>query len=291
MTDPQIEGPDREPTRVTPYELAFGEAGMEAHLFAAIEAEVDAGRIEATRLDRFTLIPAAERALAEIVPEEAPPEATEQHRVVLFHAFNFWRFGRRFYLLEPEVARGLVDAPPSIGTETLPVPHPSFYIQFPANLFWGSIAPDTPPEPVDGFFVTTFDGTDPLGDPFRHVHALMILGIRRNRAGFSAIAFETESGPRISTEWLEQQAREDGSDFENVLPGGEMQGIYSILTIGEAQKLLGRALAELDARSDLFELEDPMERRSSERPGSVRYSRLPCFRVSAAARPGPGGDS
>jgi len=288
MTDPQIQRPDREPTRVTPYELAFGEAGMEEHLFVAIEAEVDAGGIEATRLDRFTLIPAAERALRDLVPEEAPPEATEQHRVVLFHAFNFWRFGRRFFLLEPEVARGLVDDPPPIGPDKLPVPHPAFYVQFPANLFWASIAPDTPPEPVDGFFVTAFDGTDPLGDPFRHLHALMILGIRRNRAGFSAISLETESGPRISTDWLEQQARDGGSDFENVLPGGEMQGMYSILTIGEAQKLLGRALGEMDARRDEIVLEEPMERRSAERPNSVRYSRLPCYRFSSAASPGSG---
>jgi hypothetical protein len=272
-----------ESTRVTPYELAFGEAGMPERLFSGIEKEAALAGVDAARLDHFTLVHAVDEALKAIVPAEAPADATEQYRVVLFHAFNFWRFGKRLYLVERDVARSLVQRPVAVPSGKLPVPHPACYVQLPANLFWASIAPDTPPEPVDGFFVTAFDGTDPLDDPFRHIHALMVLGIRRNRAGFSTIPFETETGPRIATDWLDAPAREDGEDFANVLPGGEMGGISSILTVAEALKLLARVLTRIDELSDRIAREEPLERLSVEREGNVRSSRLPFYRVIARA--------
>jgi hypothetical protein len=272
-----------EPTRITPYELAFGEAGFEERLFPAIEEEAERLGIDPSRLDLFTLLAAASDAVRDIVPPEAPADALEQHRVILFHVFNFWRFGRRLYLLETPVARYLVEAAPRVLDGKLPVPRPSCYLQLPANLFWASIGPDTPPEPVDGFFMTAFDGTDSLGDPYRHVHGLMVLGIRRNRAGFSVIPFETESGPGITSEWAAAPGRDAGSDFENVLPGGEMAGMYSILTTAEALKLLTRALDYIDAAPDLVTWEDAMERREAGRPDSVRYSRLPFHRVTLGA--------
>jgi hypothetical protein len=285
MNAPESQGRSTtEPTRVTPYELAFGEVGFEERLFPAIEAEARRMGIDPIRLDLFTLLGSATEALNEIIPEEAPPDAREQHRVNLFHVFNFWRFGKRLYLLDSAVARYLVEAAPSIAHDTLVVPSPAVYLQLPANLFWASIAPDTPPEPVDGFFVATFDGTDTLGDPYRHLHALMVLGIRRNRAGFSAIPFETESGPGIATEWVNAPARDSGRDFENVLPGGEMAGMYSILTTAEALKLLMRAFEYIHAHPEDVAEQDIQERPADAQPGTVRHSRLPFFRVRLGQR-------
>lgn len=277
---PAASGP--EATRVTPYELAFAEAGFEERLFPAVEGEAQRIGVDAARKDMFGFLSSAGSALHEMVPAEAPPDALDQHRAMLFHAFNFWRYGKWLYLFESAVARYLVEAAPALSGWQVVVPHAALYIQLPANLFWASIAPDTPPEPIDGFFVTVADGTDPLGASYHQIDALMVLGIRRHRAGFSVIPFETEVGPGIAAEWMEVQGRPEGKDFENILPGGEMTGLYSILTTAEALKLLARALWYLDAHRDELDREEPTERRAADRPGAVRYSRLPFYRVSLA---------
>jgi hypothetical protein len=296
MTEPDTPAPETsapraaEPTRVTPHELAFGEAGLEQRLFETIEREAELLAVDPLRLDHFSLLGAVTEALREIVPPDAPPDAREQHRAILFHAFNFWRFGKRLYFLESAVARYLVEAAPEILAEELSLPHPSVYLQLPANLFWASIAPDTPPEPVDGFFVTGDEGADAFGKPFRHFFALMVLGIRRNRAGFSVIPFEVETGPGIAAEWAVSPGRATGRDFENVLPGGEISGMYSILTTAEALKLLARALSYIEQHPDAVSREDPAERRAADRPGAVRYSRLAFHRVTLGpAAPAEGG--
>jgi hypothetical protein len=46
--------------------------------------------------------------------------------------------------------------------------------------------------------------------------------------------------------WAEP-GRDEGRDFENVLPGGEMAGLYSILTTAEALKLVARLLWYVEA--------------------------------------------
>jgi hypothetical protein len=273
-------GPER--TRVTPYELAFAEAGFEERLFPAVEDEAQRLGVDATRKDMFGFLSSAATTLREMVPPDAPPDALEQHRAILFHAFNFWRFGKRLYLLESAVARYLVEAAPALVEWEVVVPHATLYIQLPANLFWASIAPDTPPEPVDGFFVTAADGVDALGASYHQIDALMVLGIRRHRAGFSVIPFETEVGAGIAAEWMEVQGRAEGKDFENILPGGEITGLYSILTTAEALKLVARALWYLYVHRDELSREEAEERRAADRPNSVRYSRLAFYRVSLA---------
>jgi hypothetical protein len=269
----------REATRVTPYELAFGEEGFEERLFAAVQAEADRVGIDPLRYDQFTLLHGVSDALHEIVPPDADPDARDQHRAILFHSFNFWRFGRRLYLAGSPVARYLVEAAPGLRGWDLTAPYASLYLQLPPRLFWASIASDTPPEPVDGFFVTVADSTDPLGEPFRHLHGLMVLGIRRNRAGFSVIPFETETGEGIAAEWAEAPGRDRGRDFESVLPGGELAGMYSILTTVEALKLVARCLWYIDANPDQVVWEKALERRTVVRPEMVRFSRLEFHRL------------
>src|SRR5690606_38024755 len=102
----------------------------------------------------------------EVTPEDAPPEALEQYRSLLFHAFHHWNEGRRLYALDPSAARFLVEAPPALDEWTFRAPARSFYLQLPANLFWSSISPESAPEPVDGFFVTLATGTDLIGKTF-----------------------------------------------------------------------------------------------------------------------------
>jgi hypothetical protein len=283
MSEAESEAP-REPRPqggpyLTPYELAFGEAGFENRTFPSVLAEAEEHGEDPAHRERFGFLTIAADAARELVPPEAPPEAGAEYLALFYHAFNFWRFGRRCYVLDAPLARYLVEAAPSLTGWNLTLPHPSVYIQLPPKLFWASIAVDVPPEPVDGFFATLASGNDPLGLPYHDLQVLMVLGLRRGRAGFSIIPFDTEVGPGIPAVWAETPGREGARDFENILPGGEIRGLYSILTHAEALKLLARALWYIDTHSEDVVPMTAAERRAEDRPGSVPLSRLPYFRV------------
>ncbi|HEX8904089.1 MAG TPA: hypothetical protein VF771_04565 [Longimicrobiaceae bacterium] len=285
MTETEADAkPAPEPRReagpfLTPYEMAFGEPGFENRIFPRIQAEADEHGEDPLARERFGFLTLAGDAARDMTPADAPPEMLEEYRALLYHAFNFWRFGRRTYVLETAVARYLVEAAPALESWTLAFPVPSVYVQLPPKLFWASISTDVPPEPVDGFFACLCDGRDPLGGTYQDLHVLMVLGLRRGRAGFSVIPFDTEAGPGIPATWAEAPGREGARDFENILPGGEIAGLYSILTTTEALKLLARAMWYVDTRpADVEPLAAP-ERRAEDRPGQVPLSRLPYHRV------------
>jgi hypothetical protein len=230
------------PARRTPYELVFGAGDFEAHVFPRVRAEAGEQGVDPRDPDRFAFLSVVGDALRAVLPDDAPPEALEQYRALLFQAYNFWRFGKRHYLLEPAAARYLVEAAPALESWDFEAPYPSLYLQLPPNLFWGSISPDSVPEPVDGFFATCSAGEDAFGKPFQRLDVLAVLGIRRDRAGFSVVPFTSAVGPGMPAVWAEAPGRKEGRDFESMLPGGEMAGLYSILTTTEALKLLARAL-------------------------------------------------
>lgn len=279
MTERPAPGPAQVDTaRQTPYELVFDSAHFEQRVFPAIEAEAEALGIDPTHRDRFAFLSRVGDTLREVVPAEAGPEALEQYRTMLFHAFNFRSCGKRLYVLDAAVARYLVEAAPALEGWQLQLPHPALYVQLPANLFWASVAPDAPPEPVDGAFVTAARAEDPLGEAYQALSVMLVLGIRRNRAGFSVLAFDTETGPGIARVWAEAPGRE-GRDFDNILPGGEIDGLYSILTTAEALKLLARALWYADRYPHLVHAQTAPEHPRADRPGAPPRSRLPYQRV------------
>ena len=231
--------PQHPSARLTPYELVFTEGDFESRIFPMIEEEASVA-LESLSRDRFDFVRAAGDVVREVTPPEAPAEASEQYRALLFHAFHFWSEDRRLYVLDAAAARYLVESDPDLRGWRFSVPSRTLYLQLPANLFWSSVAPGEKPEPVDGFFVTRTYGTNPRGEPYEHLDVLVILGIYRSRAGFSVITLETELGEGISDPWSAEPR--EGGDFANVLPGGELSGLYSLLTIGEVLKLLARAM-------------------------------------------------
>jgi hypothetical protein len=267
--------------RLTPYELAFMEGDFETRVFPSLREETRLLGVDATRRERLVFLTTAGDAVRELVPPEAPAEMLEEYRALFYHAYNFWSYGRRLYAVEPAVARYLVEAAPTLEEWIFDAPHRSLYLQLPGNLFWASIGTEVPPEPVDGFFVTVCSERDPLGVPFDDVQVLMVLGIHRHRAGFSVVPFETEAGPGIPPSWTEP-GRERGADFENVLPGGEVAGLYSILTTAGALKLVARLLWYVQDHAEQVTPAPPAERRSGDRPGSAPLSRLEYHRVRLA---------
>lgn len=272
--------------RLTPYELVFASEEFEARLFPSIQEEADLLGRDALRPEEFNFLSTSARAVRDLVPVDAPAELIEQHRVLLFQAFNFWRFGKRVYLLDPGVARFLVEAAPRMQGWELTLPHPTVYVQLPANLFWGSITPDSTPEPVDGFFVSAAATEDAFGKPFQRLEILAVLGIRRDRAGFSIIPFDTEAGPGIAATWAEAAGREGGQDFENILPGGEIRGLYSLLTTAEVLKLVGRSLWYADRFPECLVPEAALDRGTADRPGAPPVPRLPYCRMTLCEEAG-----
>ena len=225
--------------RRTPYDLVFGDGEIEAAVFPRIRAEAAQRGVDTRRPDRFSFLTIVGDAIRAVVPDELDADALDQYRALFLHGYNFWSYGRRLYTVEPAVARYLVEAAPRMEGWVPILPHPSLYLQLPANLFWGSISPQSPPEAVDGFFVTQAEEGGRL-------EALAVLGMRRDRAGFSVIPFGAEAAPETAGEWLTAPGRASGREFENVLPGGELSGLYSILTTTEALKLVGRILWYLE---------------------------------------------
>ena len=75
--------------------------------------------------------------------------------------------------------------------------------------------------------------------------------------------------------------REHGREFENVLPGGEISGLYSLLTVGEVLKLLGRILWYVDSfPADVSELMVPGPGAGESAPSGRPASRTPYRLVS-----------
>ena len=168
-------------------------------------------------------------------------------------------------------------------------PARSLYLQLPANLFWSSISPETPPEPVDGFFVTLSSGIDGLGKEFESVDILAVLGIRRSRAGFSVISVEVEVGDGVTPAW-EGSSRPEG-DFANALPGGEIAGLYSMLTTTEVLKLVARVFWYVERfPENLVDVlaPEPREDEDEAPPTQLAYTRITIGTPGEGRRPGGG---
>ncbi|MEX2571475.1 MAG: hypothetical protein WD737_09210 [Gemmatimonadota bacterium] len=246
MTEPQTP-PDRPErgARLTPYELVFTEGEFESRIFPRIGEEAAEQKVDTLQPELFDFLTTAADVVRQVTPEDAPPEALDQYRSLLYHAYNFWKSGKRLYVVEPATARYLVEAAPALSDWSFTMSSDAAYLQLPANLFWSSVSPDTPPEPVDGFFVTVSEGSDALEKSFESLEILVILGIRRSRAGFSVIPVSTGLGDEVAEAW-DAEERPEG-DFANALPGGEIAGLYSMLTTSEVLKLVGRILWYVDS--------------------------------------------
>jgi hypothetical protein len=178
------------------------------------------------------------------------------------------------FVMDRAVARYLVETPTAMNDWRFVAPTGSGYLQLPANLFWSSIAPDTPPEPVDGFFYTLSVGNEAPNASFHRLQVLLILGVRRSRAGFSVIPLDTGVGPGLLADLSETRP---GGDFANVLPGGEISGLYSILTTTEALKLVARAFWYIDRFAETITAVAAADPRMSDaEPPSTKlaYSRI-----------------
>jgi len=289
--------------RVTPYELGIPGREFADRVFAAIAEEVESRGVDATDPGAFFQLGEVGRALREIQGEERGGDAIERFAAFLFHAWHFHRTGEVLLLLGTDAARAAVAgagaavaSAPAPGTasgaddEPLrwegTLPAEAGYLQLPRHLFWSHPEADGPAEPIDGFFWVRAAGET--------LSLLVAMGVRGDRPGISVVELPPVPVAE-ATLWVAGGAREGGEDFATTLPGGELDHLYSIVTLGEVLTLAGRVFGTLHAAPEQL---GPEER--SPRPeelegehgrehgsGGVRPSFLAFRRIGVPSGPAP----
>ena len=222
--------------RTTPFALAFSEIEPR---FPAIAEALQRDGAAVTDRDRFVLLEPVGRLLKEIMPEGAGADALEVHALLLHHAYQFWAAEQPVYQISDEALRRAA-LEKRITTE---LPHHAQYLQLPELRVWGAPNEGSPPEPLDGMFVTEAAAGSGAID------VLAIFGMRPDRPGFSAVGLEGRADPDDpgAGEIEIAAAREDGSaPFAPKLAGGTAAGLYSVANSGELLLLTCRLLALLD---------------------------------------------
>ena len=226
--------------RATPFALAFGE--IEPRFPAIAEALQQDGAVPTDR-DRFVLLEPVGRLLREIVPEDAGADALEAHVLLLHHAYLFWAAEQPLYQISDQTLRR------AVGEKhiTARLPHPAQYLQLPELRVWGSPNEASPPEPLDGMFVSAAPSE---AEGAGAISVLAIFGMRPDRPGFSAVGLEGRADPDdpASGEIEIAAARDDGTaPFAPKLAGGTAAGLYSVANAGELLLLTCRLLTLLDS--------------------------------------------
>lgn len=240
--------------------------------FRDIRAEAETRGSDLTDPGAFILLGEVGRAIREIQGEDRGGDALHRFGAFLFQAFHFHAAGEALLLLEEPAARLLVESSFQASPWRGEIPREAGYLQLPEHIFWSEPQAEDPAEAVDGvFWAQSSDRTLSL---------LAVLGLRAGRPGMSLAEL-----PPVKLDdadaWLEGAVRDEGTDFANTLPGGELGGLYTLVALGEALKLLARAFAYLaNVPEALGPVEDAPDSRTLEGHESpARISRLSFRRI------------
>ena len=226
--------------RTTPFALAFTEIEPR---FPAIAEALQQDGAAVTDRDRFVLLEPVGRLLKEIMPEGAGADALEVHALLLHHAYQFWAAEQPVYQISDETLRRAA-VEKRVTTE---LPHLAQYLQLPELRVWGAPNEGSPPEPLDGMFVSAAPSE---AEGAGAISVLAIFGMRPDRPGFSAVGLEGRADPDdpASGEIEIAAARDDGTaPFAPKLAGGTAAGLYSVANAGELLLLTCRLLTLLDS--------------------------------------------
>jgi hypothetical protein len=251
--------------RRTPFEITLPTPDFAGERFPAVLEEADTQGFPGHLTDpsAFALLGEVGAILREIRDADDPPGLIDQYGLLLFQAFGFWRAGHPLYLVSEAAARDAVTKVEP-GLDRLPASG-TVYLQLPQHLFWVGAEPETPPESLDGFFITWNGGL---------LTVLAVAGVRPDRAGLSTLPI-----PSVPVEDLTSMAtetmREEGSDFSSTMPGGDLDGLYGVESAGELLKLVARLLPRLLDASDA-------EVETAPRGSAPEGSNLPFRRISGS---------
>jgi hypothetical protein len=241
--------------RRTPFELVFGPDRFEVEVFPAISEEAAGrGQLEADP-ESFAMLGTVGWLLRELRPTESgpgapenapPPQAMAEYGALVWHAWHFWRSGQRIYALAEDLARHLLADVERVGPRALRTPAPAGYVQLPRHLLWARVDERSAAEPIDGWHWVWLDAGTASGRARPKLHLLLALGLRPGRGGLGVIDIAATPPDAGDPHWADLDARGDGQDFANILPGGELQGYHGVTAPAEVLKLTARVFAWLD---------------------------------------------
>jgi hypothetical protein len=229
---------------MNPYNAIFARPEFEDEIFPAITTDAAAHAVRTEIVDEFLQLPATSALLEKLSPPDVARASPFPGVAALaFHGYHYWLRGRHSHEIDADSLRGILSADAhAIGPWTLRTPEAAGYVTLPANLVWATQEGATP-ESMHGFFYAT-SGVD--GAPAR-LDILLALGVRQDRAGFTAIEISVPLPAPDPGHFGEIDAREQGPDFANVLPGGDLGGLLAVTNAGEVLKLASRIFHRLGA--------------------------------------------
>ena len=219
--------------REHPYDLVFT-TELEAQ-FDEIATEAAERDVDLHDPDRLVMLVSAGDLLKSLLPDDASADAMQQIGRLLFFSFHFRAAGKPTFDIADDVLRELLSTGFVAGPQEFAPPADAGYVMLPRNRVWSRITEAAHAEAIDGFFFTA-------------EHILYVLGVMRGRPGFSIMEVNQSLVPHSTTSIAELQARAEGEDFANVLPGGELQGHFAITNNVEALKLAARCFWHLAPR-------------------------------------------
>ena len=226
---------------IAPYEHVFAQPAFEDEIFPAISQESELHAMDTRNADEFLQLPSTGLLLEKISPPDAPQASPVPAVAALaFQGYHYWRHGKSRVVMEESVTRALLDpAAARVGSWKLEAPAPAGYVELPPHLIWAQTDQGAP-EPLHGFFHTT---TPHPGEG--RINLLVALGVRDDREGVTAIEINVTKPVFPPGHFGDLDAREEGVDFANILPGGELRGLYAVTNAGEVLKLISRVMHHL----------------------------------------------
>lgn len=229
--------------RTHPYDLVFGAGEFESRIFPSIRDEAQERGVDVWDRGALLQLVTVGELLRSLLPPDSGATAFEQFSSVVVHAFHFWLSDKHTYTIDDATLRTLLSAETHVGAWDMAPPFPAGYVQLPRNLLFARIDEGVAAEAVDGFFFTMPGLNDPAVPPFVELQVLLVLGLMPHREGFSIIDIVTPFPAELPGHFGDAQAREEGSDFANVLPGGER--LFALTNRLEALKLVSRCFWQL----------------------------------------------
>jgi hypothetical protein len=226
--------------RVTPFELAFPDREVADTLVADVQAEAETRGADVRDWGAFNMLGCVAGFLQKLREPDAATEATLDYGSLVYHAYHFLAAGAPVVVVSTHAARYLVDGVPE--TDTVEAPGAAGYAQLPRHLFWiEGDGEGAPAEAVDGFF--WFVGDDDI------LRLMLAVGMREGRPGLGVVRIpDVPFGD--APQWLGADIRSEGRDFATTLPGGDLEGLYSLTASGEVLKLAARLFAYMGSVPD-----------------------------------------
>jgi hypothetical protein len=218
-----------------PYDMVFAMPELEGTAFPAIQKEAEERGVDLQDHERVLLLEGMGELMRSLLPPDAASPAFAQFAPIVTHAFHYWLEGKQTFAVEEAALRSMIDGTGLIGEWVLAAPARAGYVSLPRNLIFSRIDESAQAEAVDGFFFILNEA---------RLDVLLILGLVPNRAGFSVINIAGMLSDATAGHFGDVQAREDGTDFENVLPGGSGR-LYALTNAMEALKLVSRTFRYL----------------------------------------------